>query len=165
MRKRKFILVMLCILMSSFAAFAQQKLTGTVVDTSGEPIIGASVIEKGTARGGVTDVNGNFSFSVSEGSILQISYLGYATKEVRVGKQSHLEITLEEDTKTLDEVVVIGYGTIKKADLTGAVSNVGGERLANVQATSISQALQGSMPGVQITRSSSMPGAGATIRV
>ncbi|MDR1631548.1 MAG: SusC/RagA family TonB-linked outer membrane protein, partial [Dysgonamonadaceae bacterium] len=165
MRKRKFILVILCILMSSFAAFAQQKLTGTVVDTSGEPIIGASVIEKGTTRGGVTDVNGNFSFSVSEGSILQISYLGYVTKEVSVGKQSHLEITLEEDTKILDEVVVIGYGTIKKADLTGAVANVGGERLANVQATSISQALQGSMPGVQITRSGSMPGAGATIRV
>ncbi|MDR1122199.1 MAG: TonB-dependent receptor, partial [Dysgonamonadaceae bacterium] len=135
------------------------------VDVTGEPVIGASVIEKETTNGAITDIDGKFSIAVPEGVVLQISYIGYTTQEITVVKGNHLNIVMEEDTKTLDELIVIGYGTIKKADLTGAVANVGGEKLSNIQATSVSQALQGTMPGVQITRSGSMPGDGATIRV
>jgi TonB-linked SusC/RagA family outer membrane protein len=151
--------------MCSFTVFAQQKVTGTVVDASDEPVIGASVSEKGTTNGISTNTDGQFTLTVSPGAVLQVSYLGYVTQEIAVGNRTDLSITLEEDIKVMDEVVVIGYGVIKKADLSGSVASVGGEKLASIQATSVSQALQGSMPGVQVTRSNSMPGAGATIRV
>jgi TonB-linked SusC/RagA family outer membrane protein len=151
--------------MSSFTVFAQQKLTGTVIDANSEPIIGVSVIEKGTTNGVATDVDGKFSISVSKGAVLQISYIGYMTQEITVGERSHWDVVLEEDTKALDEVVVIGYGTIKKVDLTGAVASVGGKQLAEARATTLSQALQGTMPGVLVTRSGSTPGATATVRI
>jgi TonB-linked SusC/RagA family outer membrane protein len=151
--------------MSSFTVFGQQRLTGTVVGIDGEPIIGASVVEKGTINGTITDVNGDFSLSVSPSAVLQISYIGFVSKEIAVGGKTMLKITLEEDAKLLDEVVVVGYGVIKKADLSGSVASVNGEKLSAIQSTSLSQSLQGTMSGVQVTRSSGLPGAGATIRV
>ena len=148
-------------------AFAQSMaVTGTVVDESGEAVAGAGVVEKGSLNGTVTDADGKFSMTVSSGNaVLEVSFIGFKTVSVPVNGQTKLSITMQQDDELLEEVLVIGYGTVKKKDLTGAVANVDGNKLATLQATSVSQALQGSMPGVQITRNSAMPGASATIRV
>jgi len=144
----------------------RKTITGTVTDADGEPLAGASIREKGTTNGTVTDADGVFSLVIAEDAILQISFIGYNSQELSAPKSGrYLTITLLEDTRSLDEVVVIGYGTIKKVDLSGSVASVSGDKLATLQATSASQALQGAMPGVQVTRSGSMPGATATIRV
>lgn len=141
-------------------------ITGKVTDEAGEAVAGAGVVEKGSLNGTVTDVDGNFSMKVSSSdAILEVSFIGFKTAAVPVKGQSKLSIVLSADEELLEEVLVIGYGTVKKKDLTGAVANVDGGKLASLQATSVSQALQGSMPGVQITRNSAMPGASATIRV
>lgn len=104
----------------------QQKkiITGTVVDPNGEAVIGANVLVKGTTNGTITDMDGKFSLEVPEGAMLLVSYIGYGDYETKVGNQSNLSITLKEDSKALDEVVVVGYGTQKKADLTGSVANI-----------------------------------------
>lgn len=141
-------------------------VTGTVVDEAGEAVAGAGVVEKGSLNGTVTDVDGKFSLTVSSASaVLEVSFIGFKTESVPVNGQAKLSVVLKSDDELLEEVLVIGYGTVKKKDLTGAVANVDGGKLAALQATSVSQALQGSMPGVQITRNSAMPGASATIRV
>ena len=141
-------------------------ITGTVVDEAGEAVAGAGVVEKGSLNGTVTDVDGKFSMTVSSGNaVLEVSFIGFKTESVPVNGQAKLSVVLKSDDELLEEVLVIGYGTVKKKDLTGAVANVDGGKLASLQATSVSQALQGSMPGVQITRTSTMPGASATIRV
>lgn len=98
------------------------KITGKVVDVQGEPVIGATVMEKGTTNGIITDVDGNFTLNVSPNRKLQVSYVGYQTQEITIGSNRTLRITLKEDSELLDEVVVVGYGTMKKSDLTGAVS-------------------------------------------
>ena len=149
----------------TLAVFAQQRITGTVYDTDANPIVGANVILKGTTNGTTTDGRGAFSIAVTPQSVLQISYLGYETREITVGNRTSLDVKLESSSLAMDEVVVVGYGTIKKADLSGSVANVAGDKLSRIKATSVSQALQGSMPGVQVTRTGSMPGASATIRV
>lgn len=161
---KKLSLLVLC-LACSLAVFGQQRITGTVYDADANPIVGANVIEKGTTNGTTTDSSGKFSLAVGPQSVLQISYLGYQTREIAVGSRTSLDVKLENSSLSMDEVVVVGYGTIKKADLSGSVANVAGDKLSRVQATSVSQALQGSMPGVQVTRTGSMPGASATIRV
>ena len=103
-------------------------MTGTVVDGTGEPLIGVSVLVKGTTAGAITDFDGKFSIpNVKAGSTLVVSYIGYATQEIKVGNQTTFNITMEDDNQLLDEVVVIGYGTAKKKDLTGAVSTVKGD--------------------------------------
>ena len=141
-------------------------VTGTVIDEAGEAVAGAGVVEKGSLNGTVTDVDGKFSLTVSSSSaVLEVSFIGFKTESVPVNGQAKLSVVLKSDDELLEEVLVIGYGTVKKKDLTGAVANVDGGKLASLQATSVSQALQGSMPGVQITRTSTMPGASATIRV
>jgi len=136
----------------------KKSISGKVLDENGEPVSGATVVEKNTTNGTATDIDGNFTLNnVPSNAALQISYIGYKTLEISDlttgGKP--LIITLSEESQALDEVVVIGYGVIKKIDLSGSVASVGGDRLAAVQATSVSQALQGAMPGVQVTRSSS----------
>ncbi|MDR3261078.1 MAG: SusC/RagA family TonB-linked outer membrane protein, partial [Tannerella sp.] len=158
-------LCMLCILSCSLAVHAQKKVSGTVVDANSEPIIGANVVEKGTTNGNITDVDGKFSLTVSDNAVLQISYIGYVTQEITVGNRTIFEITLAEDALGLDEVVVVGYGTQRKKDLTGAVATVGGSEIVNRKSTQLSKALQGSMPGVMVTRDNSAPGAGATVRI
>jgi TonB-linked SusC/RagA family outer membrane protein len=143
----------------------KKKITGTVVDQSGEPVIGANIIEKGTTNGVISDLNGNFSLNVSPNAILEVTYVGYKPKAVSVNGKSVLNIVIEEDTEALDEVVVVGYGTARKGDLTGPVSSVAGKSLAERSTQQLSTALQGQVSGVQVTRSSGEPGASATIRV
>jgi TonB-linked SusC/RagA family outer membrane protein len=140
-------------------------VTGTVTDASGEPVIGANVIEKGTANGTITDIDGRFSLTVSENSILQITYIGYMSQEINVRNQQNFRLTLKEDSQSLDEVVVVGYGTVKKSDLTGSVSSIKSEELRKLPMTSIDQGLQGRVAGVQVTNTSGAPGGQVSIRV
>ena len=142
-----------------------KQISGKVTDANGEPIIGANVIEKGTTNGIITDVNGNFNLEVPASATLQISYIGYVTQEITVGNKTQFNITLQEDLQSLDEVVVIGYGTARKSDLTGATSSLSGEKLSMKNTPQLANQLQGQMAGVQITRSSGDPTSGATIRV
>ena len=140
-----------------------KKIQGNVKDTSGEPLIGATVMVKGsTGVGAVTDMNGDYSLEVPEGATLEISYIGYNTKTLPVGSKGVYDITLDEDVSNLEEVVVIGYGTVKKKDLTGAVAAVKGDELVNKRTTMLSSALQGSLSGVMVRRDSSAPGSGAS---
>ena len=101
-----------------------RKITGIIKDQSGEPVIGANIVEKGTANGTITDIDGQYSLEVGSNSILVVSYIGYITQEIPVGKNNTLDVLLKEDTETLDEVIVIGYGTTKRKDFTGSVSSV-----------------------------------------
>ncbi|MDR1525826.1 MAG: SusC/RagA family TonB-linked outer membrane protein, partial [Tannerella sp.] len=140
-------------------------VSGTVTDANGEPVIGANVKERGTTNGTITDADGAFSFAVSPGATLEISYIGYVTKEVPIGNNTQFSITLDEDTQVLDEVVVVGYGTARKSDLTGAISSIKGESLTNRSTQQLSTAMQGQMAGVQVTRDNGAPGASATVRV
>jgi TonB-linked SusC/RagA family outer membrane protein len=147
-------------------SFAQNHaVSGTVKDAAGEPLIGVSVQEKGTVNGTITDSNGNYSVSVGQRSTLVFSYIGYTAKEVAVGSLSTLNVTLEEDNALLDEVVVVGYGTMKRRDLTGSVASVTGEKLAANPVTNIVQALQGQLPGVTVTSQDGRPGATMSVRV
>lgn len=137
--------------------------SGRVVDEKGEPIIGATVMEKGTKNGTVTDLDGKYSLKVSEGSNLEISYIGYQNSLERAGGNKN--ITLIENTKALNEVVVIGYGTARKGDLTGSVSSFNGDDLKMQNSPQLSTQLQGQISGLQITRSTGDPANGSTIRV
>lgn len=143
----------------------RKKITGVVRDQKGEPIIGANVFEKGTTNGTVTDIDGKYSLEVSMGSLLQISYIGYDSKEIKVGNSDVVNILLTEDTETLDEVVVIGYGTVKKSDLTGAVGSVQMKDVSQVGITSADRALQGQIAGVQVNARTGQPGESMMIRV
>lgn len=137
-----------------------KKIKGTIKDSAGEPIIGANVILKGDAIvGSITDIDGNFDLSVPSNATLQVSYIGYNTQDVPVGNKSFLNITLKEDTETLDEVVVVGFGTQKKVNLTGAVASVSSEALANKPVANIGQALQGVLPNLNVSATSASPGA------
>jgi len=143
---------------------ATKKITGTVVDAQG-PVIGASVMEKGTTNGTVTDFDGNFTLNVNPGATIVLSYIGYETQEIKVGNQSNFNITLNEDDAVLEEVVVVGYGTMKKKLVTGATVQVKGEDIAKLNTTNALEAMQSSTPGVQITQSSSQPGKGYKVYI
>lgn len=153
--------LMIITLSFAFIANAQVTLRGTVVEKGGEPAIGASVQVKGTTNGTITDFNGNFSLSLVTGKeILIVSYIGFKTIEMPVAGKTNLKVIIEEDTEQLQEVVVVGYGTQKKVNLTGAVSTVSAEAFETKGSLSTPlQALQGSVPGVTVTRSSGAPGA------
>ena len=141
-----------------------KKITGTVSDAMG-PVIGASVVIKGTSNGVATDFDGNFSLNASQGQTLVISYIGYLTKEVKVDGRAKYDITLEEDKKILDEVVVVGYGTMKKSDISGASATVGENAIKGSIITSLDQALQGHAAGVSAVSTSGAPGSSSSIRV
>ena len=144
---------------------ATKKITGTVVDAQG-PVIGASVVEKGkTGNGVITDFDGNFTLSVTPGATIVISYVGYETQEIKVGNQDNFQITLKDDNALLDEVVVVGYGTMKKKLVTGATVQVKGEDIAKLNTTNALEAMQSSTPGVQITQSSTQPGKGYKVYI
>jgi len=141
-------------------------ISGNIVDASGEPLIGATVKVKGTTIAAVTDIDGNYTLEVPEGATMEVSYVGFNNSEFKVGAKQNYNVEMSEDNNTLDELVVIGYGTVKKKDLTGAVAAVKGDELVNRRTTMLSNALQGSLSGVQVTRNSSAPGSGASaIRV
>lgn len=147
---------------------AQQQaktVTGMVTDVSGEPIIGANIRIKGTTTGTITDIDGNFSIEAEPQSVIEVSYIGYLTQETVINNQKSIRFLLKEDTKTLDEVVVIGYGVQKKADLTGSVANINTEKLNTQSNANIGQALQGKIAGVDIVSQGGAPGSGTRIMV
>lgn len=147
---------------------AQQQaktVTGTVTDVNGEPIIGANIRIKGTTTGTITDIDGNFSIEAKPQSVIEVSYIGYLTQETVINNQKSIRFLLKEDTKTLDEVVVIGYGVQKKADLTGSVANINTEKLNTQSNANIGQALQGKIAGVDIVSQGGAPGSGTRIMV
>ncbi len=143
-----------------------RQITGRVVDAAGEAIIGANVIEKGTQNGAITDVNGNFSLRVSEGAVLQVSYVGFLPIETAVGNRTTVNITIMEDTQTLEELVVVGYGVQRKATVTGSVVSVGGEKLIASPSTNLTNSLAGRLPGlVAFTRTGEPGNDASTLRI
>lgn len=163
--KHIWLMMLLCLLPLGGVVHAQNiTVTGTVTDAIG-PVIGASVIQKGTTNGAVTDVDGTYSLSVPSNAVLTVSCIGYTTREIRLEGQSVVNVFLEEDTEMLSEVVVVGYGQMKRADLTGAVASVGDEAISKAVVTSIDQVLQGRAAGVQIQANSGTPGASTSIRI
>lgn len=154
------------ILFLSTVSYAQNiQLTGFVTDAANEPIIGASIVEKGTTNGGITDFDGHFTLSVPSKATIIISYMGYATQEIPVNGKTNIRVTLKEDTELLDEVVVIGYGTMKKSDMTGAISSVDVGELANRATTNPAEALQGKVAGVNIQKAGGYAGAGIQVKI
>ena len=143
---------------------ATKKISGTVTDAMG-PVIGASVLVKGTSNGTVTDLDGKFSLNVAPGATLSISYIGYVTRELKVGQQSSYDITLVEDHQSLEEVVVVGYGTMKKSDISGASVSLGENAVKGSIITSLDQSLQGRAAGVTAVQTSGAPGSSSSIRV
>lgn len=137
----------------------QKKVTGLVTDQKGEPIIGATVIIKGKTNGTITDINGKFNLDVQGDAILKISYIGFQTKEVVVNNQKELKILLSEDSKALNEVVVVGYGTQKKVNVVGSIATVSADKLALAPVASTSNALAGRLPGLITKQESGLPGA------
>ena len=157
------LLFLLCLF--PMGALAQGLVKGTVNDEAGEPIIGATVKVDGTSAGTITDFNGNFSVQAASNATLSISYVGYVPQQVNVGGRSNIAITLVEDNTTLNDVVVIGYGTMKKKLVTGATVQVKGDEIAKLNTTNALEAMQSSTPGVQITQSSSQPGKGYKVYI
>lgn len=162
--KKERLLSLLLILMVSITVFAQNTLySGRVFDESGEPIIGASVVVKGTSQGSVSDMDGKFSFEGTEGATLVISYIGYRSQELRGTK--NMVITLKEDSKVLTDVVVIGYGVQKKSVVTASIAKVGADELGIAAPVRMDNALKGLVSGVQVTQASGQPGSGSKIRI
>ena len=150
----KSIVALTCLLLTSASAFAQTKtVTGTVTDATNEPLIGASVLVQGTSTGTITDMDGKYSISVTPEDVLVFSYVGMNAQSVKVGTQNVINVTLKEDSQMLAETVVIGYGSAKKRDLTGSITNIKGEEIANKPATNPLSSLQGKVAGVQIVNS------------
>ncbi|MDR2774999.1 MAG: SusC/RagA family TonB-linked outer membrane protein, partial [Tannerella sp.] len=169
MKKKLFKLCFLFIIMTGWCsgAYAQKTVTGTVMDERGEEIIGASVVVKGTTIGTTSDISGKFSIRVPEKGTLVISYIGYQTQEITIGNETSLQIRLKEDVEQLEEVVVVGYGTQKKASLTSAISQIRGEEAFKDRGiNNVSVALQGEVPGLVVTRGSTRPGSeGAEMKI
>lgn len=163
--KESFSILILCmsLLLNIQVLSAQSQkinITGVVKDIAGETIIGASVVETGTNNGTITDINGNFNINVSSNAKLTISYIGYATQEISVDGKKNLDVTLREDTKTLDEVVIVGYGTMRKKDLTGAVTQIRPDKLANESPKTVQDLLRGT-PGLNVGFDGSAKGGGS----
>lgn len=151
----------------STTAAPQQNGTikGKVIDTNGDAVIGANIVEKGTTNGTTTDVDGNFSINASSGSTLVITFIGYIRQEVKADIKRKMEIILQEDSETLEEVVVVGYGTMKKADLTGSVATVGSEVIEDRPLTNLGAGLQGAIANLNISSSNGAPGTGSTFNI
>lgn len=148
------------------SALAQSiQLRGTVTDTTGEPVIGASVVEKGTTNGLITDLDGKFTLTINPNATIVVSYVGYKTQEVAVKGQKDIKVVLKEDAQMLEETVVIGYGTMKKSDMTGAISSVDVEELASRATTNPAEALQGKIAGVNIQKAGGNAGAGVQVKI
>ncbi len=166
MKNMRTLLLMIFAALSLSVSAQTITLNGNVKDTTGEPIIGASIVEKGnTTNGTITDLDGNFSLKVPANATVVISYIGMKTQEIAIKGKSKIDVTLSDDAKSLDEVVVIGYGTAKRKDITGSVASVNSETLAAIPVASATEALQGKMAGVQITTTEGSPDAQMSIRV
>ena len=158
------LLFLLCLI--PLWAFSQNiTVKGVVKDATGESVIGASVVQKGTSNGIITDIDGNFTLNVPSNSTIVISFVGYKTQEIPVAGKTQINVTMKEDTEMLDEVVVVGYGQMKRSDLTGSVVSVNDQAIKKSVPTSIDQVLQGRAAGVQIQANSGTPGASTSIRI
>ncbi|SDG22156.1 TonB-linked outer membrane protein, SusC/RagA family [Dyadobacter soli] len=147
-------------------AWAQQQVTGKVTDSRGEPLPGVNIIVKNTSAGTVTNVDGTYSLKVSEtNGVLAFSFIGYMPAEIPVNGRTTIDVTLSEDMQNLDELVVVGYGTVKKSDLTGSVASISSTELKAVPVATFDQALQGRAAGVQVVQSNGVPGGGTNIRI
>ncbi len=165
-RKSLILFMLMLTLAIPFKLFAQRSvINGVVTDSRNESIIGANVLIKGTTIGTITDIDGKFNIEASQGDVLLISYIGMNPKEVKIGVEKKLRIKLEEDTKALDEVVVIGYGSVKKRDVTTAITTVSTKDLNQRPIVSADQALQGKAAGVSVVKPNGLPGEGMVIRV
>lgn len=161
---RSVVLFLVC--MTPLWAFPQNiTVTGTVLDEAGDPLIGATVQQKGAANGIATDIDGNFKLNVPKNATLVVSYVGYNTQSVAVDGRTNITITLKENAEMLDEVVVVGYGQMKRSDMTGSVVSVNDAAIKKSIPTSIDQVLQGRAAGVQIQANSGTPGASTSIRI
>jgi len=162
----KVFLMLIIFITSTSGLFAQIKVAGTVIDTDHQPVIGANVVVKGTTTGTMTDINGKYSIDVpSSSSIITVSFIGYIAQEILVGNVTVINVTLVADARSLDEVVVIGYGTVKKKDITGSVSSVQGKDIARIPVSTAAEALTGRMAGVQVVTTEGSPDAAINIRV
>lgn len=142
-----------------------RKITGTVRDSKGEPLTGATIMIKGTNKGAVTDIDGHFALDVPQDAVLTVSYIGFNPKDIKPGNQQNLDIALAEDNNTLNELVVVGYGVVKKSDLTGAVSSIGESKLVERSGANIMTALAGQIAGVQIQQVQGAPGSAPAIKI
>ena len=162
--KQKVMMLVWMMLCLAFEVQAQTSATGVVKDATGEPLIGVTVAVKGQKGGTVTDFDGNFSVKAKSGDVLVFSYIGYKAQEVKyIGKP--LEVTMKDDNALLDEVVVVGYGTMKRSDITGSTVSVTGDELKKTIATSVDQALQGKAAGVAVSTNSGAPGGGISVSI
>ena len=142
-----------------------QKVSGTVKDANGEPVIGATIMEQGTQNGTVTDLDGNFTLNLKNGGSINVSYVGMKPQTIATSGKSSFEIKLEDDATTLNDVVVVGYGTMKKKDLTGSVASVKTEDIAKVAGANVLQAIQARVPGVDVQQSSGEAGGKNSINI
>jgi len=163
--KRSVLFLIFCVCLS-IATFAQVQVRGRVTDSQGEPVPGVTVLVKGTQQGVITDIDGNYSLTVpGSESVLVFSFVGMDTQEVTVGNRTTIPVVLTETATDLDEIVVVGYGTMRKSDISGAVASVSSKALENIATPDAAAALQGKASGVQVLTNSGAPGQGATIRV
>ena len=164
-KTKKLCLVLFAMLMFTVSAWAQKTVSGTVVDNLGEPIMGANVVENST-NGTITDADGKFTLkNVADNAVLKVSFLGYATQQVSVAGKNSLQVTLQEDSELLDDVVVIGYQTVRRKDLTGSVASVSAKSIATAPVSNVAQALQGKLAGVNVISQDGRPDATISIRV
>jgi len=150
----KSLFLLVCLVLSGTTVFAQEKtVTGVVTDSFNEPLIGASIVVQGTTNGVITDLDGKYSIKVTPGATLQFSYVGMEKQSVKVGNQNVINVQLKDDSQMLAETVVIGYGSAKKRDLTGSITNIKGDEIANKPVANPLSALQGKVAGVQVINS------------
>ena len=142
-----------------------KKVSGVITDSNGEPIIGVNILVKGTVNGTTTDLDGNYTLDVPSNAVLSISYIGYLTQEIPVKDKTIINVTMKEDTKSLEEVVVIGYGSVKKSNLTGAITQVKAEDLPQAGNMSLGQMLTGKAAGMQVSLQSAQPGGGVWMQI
>ena len=160
---KQYLLTLFCLCVSMIALAQQKTITGTVIDTRHEPVIGASVLEKGTSNGTITNLDGEYSLKVSPGATLVFSYIGYKTQEIRVSANTNINVTLAEDAEQLQEVVVVGYGVQKKSSLTGSVASVSSKEIVKQLSSNVASTLQGRTPGVDILQQAGVAGVDVNI--
>ena len=167
--KKIFLTILFIYSMSNFLYAQVETITGKVTQGDGEPLIGITIQVKGggqnTSSGTITDIDGNYSVKAASNSQLTFSYVGFKSQTITVGNRKVINVIMEEDNKLLDEVVVIGYGTMKKSNVTGAISSVKASALENTASAGIESALQGKVPGVFISKTSGKPGATADVKI
>ena len=153
------------LLLTSVAAYGQHIVTGTIKDPAGSPMPGVNVLIKGTGNGTTTTIDGNYTLEANDEDVLVISFIGYKSQEIRVGNQTRIDADMREDVSTLQEVVVVGYGEMKRTDLSGAQTSVGSEQIAKTINTTIEQAIQGRAAGVYVTQNTGQPGGGISVNI